>query len=89
MTGAMGESIRLFEAGKFAEAAALLDSNQRSMPVGMQELRAWAHYNATNYKAAGEIFAKLKTIKPSKSTEHGEFLVEIQARGNPHRWWYN
>jgi len=89
MTGAMRESVRLYEAGKFGEAAALLDSHQRSMPVGMQELRAWAHYNATNYKAAGEIFSKLKTIKPSKATEHGEFLVEIQTRGNPHRWWYN
>lgn len=89
MTSAMRESVRLYEAGKFAEAAALLDNHQRSMPVGMQELRAWAHYNATNYKAAGEIFSKLKTIKPSKTTEHGEFLVEIQIRGNPHRWWYN
>ncbi|MEI5667867.1 hypothetical protein WBO78_27075 [Bosea sp. CCNWLW174] len=88
-SGAMRDSLKLYEAGKFQEAAALLDSNQRSMPVGMQELRAWAHYNATNYKAAGEIFAKLKTIKPSKATEHGDFLVEIQARGNPHRWWYN
>lgn len=88
-TGAMRESIRLYEAGKFGEAAALLDNHQRSMPVGMQELRAWAHYNATNYKAAGAIFSKLKTIKPTKATEHGEFLVEIQARGNPHRWWYN
>ncbi len=88
-SGAMRESIKLYEAGKFQEAAALLDSNQRSMPVGMQELRAWAHYNATNYKAAGEIFNKLKTVRPSKANEHGEFLVEIHTRGNPHRWWYN
>ncbi|PZR94857.1 MAG: hypothetical protein DI537_06325 [Stutzerimonas stutzeri] len=88
-SGAMRDGLKLYEAGKFQEAAALLDSNQKSMPVGMQELRAWAHYNATNYKAAGEIFKKLKTIKPSKATEHGEFLVEIQTRGNPHRWWYN
>lgn len=86
---AMRESIKLYEAGQYKEAAALLDNYQKSMPVGMQELRAWAHYNATNYKAAGEIFGKLKTIKPSKSTEHGEFLVEIQTRGNAHRWWYN
>lgn len=88
-SGVMRQGMKLYEAGKFQEAAALLDSHQRSMSVGMQELRAWAHYNATNYKAAGEIFAKLKTIKPNKSTEHGEFLVEIQTRGNPHRWWYN
>lgn len=88
-SGAMRESIKLYEAGKYKEAAALLDSQQKSMSVGMQELRAWAHYNATNYKAAGEIFGKLKAIKPNKNIEHGEFLVEIQARGNPHRWWYN
>ncbi|HEY5796770.1 MAG TPA: hypothetical protein VIU82_17310 [Bosea sp. (in: a-proteobacteria)] len=88
-SGAMRDSVKLYEAGKFQEAAALLDANQKSMPVGMQELRAWAHYNATNYKAAGEIFTKLNKVKPSRAAEHGQFLVEIHARGNPHRWWYN
>lgn len=87
--GAMRDSIKLYEAGRYQEAAAILDQHQRGLSGGMQELRAWAHYNANDYRTAGKIFTDLKGKTPSKSVEHGEFLTEIQARGNPHRWWYN
>lgn len=88
-SGAMRESIKLYEAGRYQEAAAILDRHQSSISGGMQELRAWAHYNAADHQTARKIFSDLKQRRPSKSVEHGEFLTEIQARGNPHRWWYN
>lgn len=88
-SGVVRESIKLYESGRYREAAAILDRHQSSLPSGMQELRAWAHYNAADHRAARKIFTELKQKRPSKSIEHGEFLTEIQERGHPHRWWYN
>ena len=87
--GAMRESIKLYEAGRYQEAAAILDRHQISISSEMQELQAWAHYNAAANQIARKIFAELKQKRSGNSVEHGEFLTEIQARGNPHRWWYN
>lgn len=80
-------SVALYEAGKYREAAALLDEQGGRLPAGMQELRAWAHYNASDYRTAQAIFTELKKKRPSKTVEHGQFLAEIHVRGNPHRWW--
>lgn len=88
-SGYIKETLALYEAGKYREAAAILDRQGGRMPVGMQELRGWAHLNSQNYQEAGKVFAELQKKRPNKKVEHGQFLSEIGTKGNAHRWWYN
>jgi tetratricopeptide (TPR) repeat protein len=88
-TGYIKETLALYEAGKYREAAAILDKYDGRMPAGMKELRGWAHLNSQDYQEAGKIFAEIQKKSPSKTAEHGQFLSEIGTKGNAHRWWYN
>lgn len=88
-SGYIKETLALYQAGKYREAAAILDRHEGRMPVGMQELRGWAHLNSQNYREAGKVFADLQKKSPNKNVEHGQFLSEIGTKGNAHRWWYN
>lgn len=88
-SGYIKETLALYEAGKYREAAAILDRYEGRMPAGMKELRGWAHYNAQDYREAGKIFTEVQKKNPSKTAEHGQFLSEIGTKGNQHRWWYN
>ncbi|TCR65624.1 hypothetical protein EV560_105387 [Bosea sp. BK604] len=85
--GYIKQTIALYEAGKYREAAAILDKHEGRMPVGMNELRGWAHLNAQDYREASRIFSEIQKKTPTKTASHGQFLSEIGTRGNPHRWW--
>jgi tetratricopeptide (TPR) repeat protein len=78
------QSVALYEAGRFKEAADLLDRNQGKLDPGMNALRGWAHYKANNFDESEKIFKKYGHVKGS---EQGEFLSYIAGKSIASRWY--
>lgn len=78
------EGLALYEAGRYKEAADLLDRNQSKLDPGMNAVRGWAHYKANNFDESEKIFKKYGHVKGS---EQGEFLSYIAGKSIASRWY--
>ena len=78
------ESVALYEAGKYREAAEVMDRNQKRLNPGMNALRGWAHFKANNFAESEKIFKQYGHVKGS---EEGEFLSYISGRSQMSKWY--
>jgi tetratricopeptide (TPR) repeat protein len=78
LSAAEREAYALHDAGKYAEARAVLDglAAKGQQSYGTEVVRAWAHYNAGSYDTARQIFTKLDKVKSTRDTRYGGFLSD-------------